>query len=109
VPNSRVATYKQSYTARSRTIRRISLRCETGAHHVERYPLKTASLLHGNKVSKPIEIEVGIEIEIEMQRVGAMRCGRTKGNSTVQCQYRYSQNTRMVSHGGSKFNVDIRS
>ena len=84
MPNSRVATYKQSYTTRYRTIRRISLRCEAGAHHVETDPLKTASLLHGNKVSKPIEIEneIEIEIEIEMQRAGAMRCGRTK--ETVQ-------------------------
>jgi hypothetical protein len=111
VPNSRVATYKQSYTTRYRTIRRISLRCEAGAHHVETDPLKTASLLHGNKVSKPIEIENEneIEIEIEMQRAGVMRCGRTKETVTVQCQYRYSQNIRMVSHGGSKFNVDIGS
>ena len=111
MPNSRVATYKQSYTTRYRTIRRISLRCEAGAHHAETDPLKTASLLHGNKVSKPIEIENENENknEIETQRAGAMQYGRTKGNDTVQCQYRYSQNIRMVSDDGRQFNVDIGS
>jgi len=66
MPNSRVATYR----TRNRTIRRISLRCEAGAHHVETDPLKTASLQHGNKVSKLIEIE--IEIEIERARCGTV-------------------------------------
>ena len=61
MPNLKVATYKQSCTTRYRTIRRISLRCEAGTHHVNTGRLKAASLLHGNKVSKPIEIEFEIE------------------------------------------------
>ena len=85
MPNSRVATYKQSYTTRYRTIRRVSLRCEAGAHRVEADPSKKrlpcckatrlANLLK-------LKMKVEIEIEIEMQKAGVMQCGRTK--ETVQ-------------------------
>ena len=54
VPDSRVATYKQSYTTRHWAIRHISLRCDAGARRAGICILKTASLLHGNKVSKLI-------------------------------------------------------
>jgi hypothetical protein len=73
MPNLKVATYRQSCTTRYRTIRRISLRCEAGTHHVNTGRLKAASLLHGNKVSKPIEIEIQIQIEKEL--AGGGRCG----------------------------------
>jgi hypothetical protein len=73
MPNLKVATYRQSCTTRYRTIRRISLRCEAGTHHVNTVRLKAASLLHGNKVSIPIEIE--IEIQIEKELAGRGMCG----------------------------------
>ena len=103
MPNSRVATYKQSYTTRYRTVRRISLRCEAGAHHVRTDPLKTASLLHGNKVSKPIEIEIEIEIEMQRARCDAVwTCKKETVHSSVSI-------ITVNMHGGSQFNVDIGS
>ena len=88
MPNSRVATYKQSYTARYKTIRRIGLRCEAGANHVETDPLKTASLLHDNNVSKLIEIEIQIQIDTK----GEVRCGMSMSKaqySSVSVQSRH--------------------
>jgi hypothetical protein len=78
VPNLKVATYKQSCTTRYRTIRRISLRCEAGAHHVNTGRLKAASLLHGNKVSKPIGIKKNQKFKnskLDMGRKGGGWCG----------------------------------
>ena len=74
MPNLKVATYRQSCTTRYRTIRRISLRCEAGTHHVNTGRLKAASLLHGNKVSKPIKVEIE-NSKVEKEFAGGGRCG----------------------------------